>query len=377
MKLRLWVLVIGASALIGCVDNPVSFSPDGKRVAYVRGKNLIVQEVARPEHKAVALTGNIARPQWSPDGGRILFLAGDQEPNWPSLYELSSHRVTRLPFRAFKDLAWRQDGSMLFGLRQTLVSKAKSREFKTDAVWYELASGKITRSVPINGEVEQPIWLTGETDVACIYEHDVAVLGRSAVRRLTREKGAFLIGVEQGSDRILAARVTKAGTKYRWVLERIDGVTGKRTGVRVPRLLERLGDDPRRLSYPLSFSPDGKWVVVSIWKQRSKGIGLRTFMLDHIAQLGVRVPDLRRSRGDQDSEWDAVGSCFLVRLDGRESRELMVTKTRHFVGSAIWSPNSETVALEAMLRVGSGRRDVIEVYRTNGSMLSELRNVSD
>jgi Tol biopolymer transport system component len=50
------------------------WSPDGKRIAYRRGGNLLVRTVATGRTITVAI-GVASAPQWSPDGARVAYLA--------------------------------------------------------------------------------------------------------------------------------------------------------------------------------------------------------------------------------------------------------------------------------------------------------------
>jgi dipeptidyl aminopeptidase/acylaminoacyl peptidase len=105
-----------------------AISPDGKRVAYVRGVGDFKADVERTELVLVDVASGarrvltqerdgVANPTWSPDGTRIAFLAAPAKDEMPEIYVLAlgggdAKRVTRVK-GAIGGLAWRPDGRAL------------------------------------------------------------------------------------------------------------------------------------------------------------------------------------------------------------------------------------------------------------------------
>jgi Tol biopolymer transport system component len=106
------------------VDGGPSLSPDGKRMAYVRGND---PEVGKYRLLSANLDGSdeqilqinlLPIPDnlsWSPDGARIAFISYSQgeAQGQISLFDLADKKETPLtssPDRLFLDLAWRPDG---------------------------------------------------------------------------------------------------------------------------------------------------------------------------------------------------------------------------------------------------------------------------
>ena len=122
--------VLGGSPqrLVGDVDRGPTFSPDGKRMAYIRGNDpevgkfrLLSANVDGSDEK-VLLIAPIPLPDWlswSPDGKSIanISYADSKAPQQIWVYDTSSAKntpLTAFPDRIFFDLAWVPDGRGLF-----------------------------------------------------------------------------------------------------------------------------------------------------------------------------------------------------------------------------------------------------------------------
>ncbi len=103
----------------------VQISPDGRHVVYVRAAGDIMTDSARRSlwlvdvaagTQAPLLDGSASRPRWSPDGGRIAYVAADANGH-PQLFvhwlnSGTNARITSLP-EAPSDLAWSPDGGRI------------------------------------------------------------------------------------------------------------------------------------------------------------------------------------------------------------------------------------------------------------------------
>ncbi len=118
--------VLGGSPqrLVGDVDHGPALSPDGKRMAYIRGND---PEVGKYRILSANLDGADERVllisplpdsdalSWSPDGKSIAYIssADGNAPRQISVYDIASAKVaplTALPEKNFFDLAWAPDG---------------------------------------------------------------------------------------------------------------------------------------------------------------------------------------------------------------------------------------------------------------------------
>jgi serine/threonine protein kinase len=103
--------------LVRDVDEGPTFSPDGKRVAYIRDNDpevgkyrLLSANLDGSDEKilsiAAGLTGALS---WSPDGKRIAMISGGQIITF-ALASAKKTPLTSFPDREFTDLAWTFDG---------------------------------------------------------------------------------------------------------------------------------------------------------------------------------------------------------------------------------------------------------------------------
>jgi Tol biopolymer transport system component len=110
--------------LIGDVDNGPGISPDGKRMAYIRGNDpdpgkyrLLSANLDGSDEKILQIAplpipDNLS---WSPDGARIAFISYSQgeAPGQVSIFDLAEKKempLTSFPDKLFVDLAWTPDG---------------------------------------------------------------------------------------------------------------------------------------------------------------------------------------------------------------------------------------------------------------------------
>jgi Tol biopolymer transport system component len=91
----LWILpVLGGSprrlgdAMVGV---GAAWSPDGGRIAYVRGSDLyVMKNDGTDARKLVSVSGTPSFPDWSPDGRRLRFTLSDPQGKGQSIWEVSA-----------------------------------------------------------------------------------------------------------------------------------------------------------------------------------------------------------------------------------------------------------------------------------------------
>lgn len=113
--------------IVSDVDSNVTFSPGGRRIAYMRGNDPEVNKFrllsAAPDGSGekVLLNAplgdvNLRNVTWSPDGRQIAWLTGSIKSSAVSLFDLASGKVrTFATFteKSLSSLAWMPDGSGL------------------------------------------------------------------------------------------------------------------------------------------------------------------------------------------------------------------------------------------------------------------------
>jgi eukaryotic-like serine/threonine-protein kinase len=114
---RMPVLGVTPQLLVRDVDGGPTFSPDSKRMAYIRDNDpevgkyrLLSSNLDGSDEKILQIVpGSSGRLSWSPDGKRIALISGGQI----GTFEMASARDTPLTSfqdREFSDLAWTMDG---------------------------------------------------------------------------------------------------------------------------------------------------------------------------------------------------------------------------------------------------------------------------
>jgi Tol biopolymer transport system component/DNA-binding winged helix-turn-helix (wHTH) protein len=284
------VPVLGGPAvkvLEDCSGGPVTFSPDGRQMAYLRGEfggelTLFVADASGGAERAVVKRGGpdfLGLPAWSPDGKTIACVYGSTElygGSSPALgvttFQVSDgaeRRVTEARWTDTRQFSWLPDGS-------GLVVSATEAELSPAQIWMvSLPSGEMRRvtndlntylgaSVTADGSA----LVTVQTDrVPNVW---VAPAGDAArARQLTTGSGKFdgYYGLSWAPDgRVVYASMAGGGWDI-WVMN-ADG-TGQRQLTA-----------GARSNYGPSVSSDGRYVVFvsnrgggafNIWRMDADG----------------------------------------------------------------------------------------------------------
>ena len=257
------VPVLGGPAvkvLEDCSGGPVTFSPDGRRLAYVRGQvggevTLYVADADGSNERAVVKRGApdfVGQPAWSADGKTIACIHGSTElfdGSSPALgvttFRVSDgaeRRVTEARWTDVRQLSWLPDGS-------GLVLSATEAELSPAQIWLlSLPSGETRR-------------VTNDLNT---------YLGAS----LTAD-GSALVTVQ--TDRVPNVWVAPSGDAAR--ARQITTGSGKFDGY-----------------YGLSWAPDGRVVYASmagggwdIWSMNADGTGQRQLTAGARSNYGPSV----------------------------------------------------------------------------------------
>ena len=284
------VPVLGGPAvkvLGGGFGSPVTFSPDGRRLAFVRGEfgrelTLTVADADGSNERAVlkrAAPDFIGLPSWSPDGQTVACVYGSTEAfdgSSPALgvttFRVSGgaeRRVTDARWTDVGQLSWLPDGS-------GLVLSATEAELSPAQIWtLSLPSGEVRR---VTNDLNTYLGasLTADGSALVTVQTDrvpnvwVAPNGDAArARQITTGSGKFdgFYGLSWAPDgRIVYASLAGGGWDI-WVMN-ADG-TGQRQLTA-----------GARSNYGPSVSPDGRYVVFvsnraggafNIWRMDADG----------------------------------------------------------------------------------------------------------
>jgi eukaryotic-like serine/threonine-protein kinase len=288
------------------VDSNVTFSPDGKRLAFMRYDNpepgkyqLIVRPVEGGEGQETALASGpnnqgLYSPDWSPDGKTILCAQQHANDVWADLVAISVSSGERRFFLNEKGQflqypTWLPDASGLVGLL-----RAQSSNFNQDQVAFlSYPDGKMS---PITRDTNSYSNLSISAD------------GRVLATILSEARwNLFLMPAFGSSSQARSITSAHPGTNFTWTtdgqlvsdqgnaLNRIDPATGNKSGIAT--------EEGRPNGNP-SACADGRWLVFelilhgttdsdNIWRMDSAGGNLKQLTNGKLDQFAVCSPDTR------------------------------------------------------------------------------------
>jgi Tol biopolymer transport system component len=355
------------------VDSPVTFSPDGRRFAFVR-----MDPIARECHVLVAPTAGgeprrvatrpfptrLAFPAWSPDGNRIAVVGRVGETARFGVFEVAAdggapRQLTRNTWSGFAGLAWLPDGSALVAAAADRASRMRqlwliaypsgdARRITNDPNDYQGVSLRGDGGAIVSTQVDRltNLWIAGAAgdapprqlftgagrhhslaaapDGRIVYAAlegdawDLWIAGPDGdrPRRLTSDAGANVDPAISPDGRTIAFVSDRGGSPAIWRMN-IDGGDQR-------RLTPGHGD-----VLP-SFAPDGKWVIYTsylgakqtVWKVPAEG-GEPVAIVTHYALGAIVSPDgARLAMGYWDEKPDSPWRIGVFPASGGQPERL-------------------------------------------------------
>jgi eukaryotic-like serine/threonine-protein kinase len=318
---RIPILGGDARKVLDNVERPISFSPDGKLMAYVQNETSLMtanSDGSNPKLLATAQEGKRFNfTTWSPDQKTIISTVFSSADNNTYLVEISVENGTEKPFNTspwmrISGLAWLSDKS-------ALIISGRDLETKISQLWSISPEGKTTRItndlnnyfgasltaddksiVSIKHERLSNVWFVsganteparqisfdkdkdeGMSGVALSSEGKIVYTGTvtgsqdlwisnadgTGKRRLTSEVRSNLSPTISPDNRYITFVSDRSGSSNIWRMD-MDGNN-----------LKQLTDKPGNPTFPV-FSPDSKWIVYqftdtanthTVWKINIEG----------------------------------------------------------------------------------------------------------
>lgn len=274
-----------ATKLLTHINSPVTFAPDGKRFAFVRGDfekkevALVVADADGKNERAVTvrhLPEVLAMPAWSSDGELIACVVNRMESGNPSMSVVgvrasdgAEQPLTSQRWYEVMQLAWLHDAS-------GLVMSATEEELSPSQMWLLSYPGGATRRITNDLNVYLGTSLTADSSALVTLQTDrvanlwlVPGADEARAKQITQGAGKYdgFYGVSFMPDgRIVYASVA-SGAWDIWTMN-ADGSNQKQLTVGA------------RSNYGPDISPDGRYIVFvsnraggpfHIWRMNSDG----------------------------------------------------------------------------------------------------------
>ncbi len=369
------VTTLGGAArkLLFDIDTAVSFSPDGRQVAFVRGypplgeNALMVAEAGGAGERKLATraeprTYPVIAPAWSPDGASIAAAALEdgEDPVAVVAVRVADGRESPIGGARFADiitgLAWLPDG------RGLVVAAPESQTSPSSQIWLlATASGELTRVTNDLNSYEGVTLTADGRSLATIQETErsnlwlVPIASPAGAKQLTfgaREHASEVQVLADGSLLLAAVRGNERGF---W--------RGELGG---EAFRSKLGAEA---DWWPSASGDGHHILFG---------SLREAGVPHVFRMdgdGGNVRQLTRGSGEIWAEVAPDGTWFLYRmlgpqgglfrapLEGEGSVRLVGPE---FIDQATISPDGRQIAYEAYREHDGLQRQMLEVVPANG-----------
>ena len=341
------------SKLVEDIDTPPAFSPDGKRIAYVRGypdkkemSMIIANNDGSGETKVVTLQTPRnqfifgASPAWSPDGQTIACAVGvaNESEQFHEVYQVNTGNgqikpVTNSKWLRVGSLAWLRDGG-------GLMMSAADSESALSQLWYVSHPSGEARKITNDLNDYHDLTMSADSRVLAVVQSDQRSNiwasptsdGRDA-QQITSTNYDGLNGLTWTADGRLLYAARANGSENLWLVDR--------EGKQRFQLTERAGNN----SGP-AISPDGRTIVFvstrdgkqHLWRMNTDGTNVQ------VLTNGIRESSPSFSR---DGQWIVYRSftlgnpnIFKIPVLGGQPVRL----TEGLSGPPALSPDGKTIA---------------------------------
>lgn len=370
--------------LISDAEKPVTFSPDGKTVAFIRGSTYIMLAEAADggnvRELAKAGEGNrYINLSWSPKGDVIAAVYYSQADSYDHLSKIAvtdglESPVESIPWQRLRGVSWLPDAT-------GLVVSGRDRELQASQLWLVDYPGGATQRITNDLQMYNGAVITRDgSSVLSVQENYRSNLWTSAgtadpkqiSSELGRDEG--MSGLAISADGQLAYTVRVKGEQDIWIMN-ADGSGNRQLTFNV------------KANYAPVFSPDGRYIVfvstrggdADIWRMDADGTNAVQLTNDPDLTLEPNVsPDGKFVYYDV-MDGARKHTIWRVSIDGGTPEQV----TRFGSRKPVLSPDGSLLVCELRESVGdpSPKVAIVNVERgevintLNSSSLSRSRNV--
>ena len=342
----LWALpVLGGSPrrLGDTAGQAAAFSPDGQRIVYGDGRNLVLANSDGSEpHQLFSAADEVLDTAWSPDGSLIRFATGDRNSALRSIWQVSLSGKDAVPLLPGWNPPpaeccgqWTSDGNyFVFQFKNNIWARAEKRNWfgKTDLQPFQLTSGPMNFYSPLPSKDGKKLFVVG-------------TLPRGELTRYDARSGsfsAFLSGVSADGVSFSRDGQWVAYVSYPdWTLWRSKADGSQRIQLSYPPLVAVM---PR-------WSPDGHQIVFFGFAPGKK---IRLYMVS--AEGGTPREAIPEDTQDEfDPTWSSDGTkiafgsgatnpdCVIQMLD-LKTKQVSTLPGSKGLFSPRWSPDGRNLA---------------------------------
>lgn len=384
------------------IDSPVSFSPDGNQLAFLRRyvssslveHRLMIANVDGSNERLVSTRKgpdyySAHGPAWSPDGKTLVTGAGTiKDVHVASLVEVSieyghERSISPRTWSLVERVAWLQDGSGL------IVIAADDDTERLMQIWHVSYAGGETRRVTKDLNHYHGASLSSDsTKLVTVQSDQIMSMWVSSdgtatnARELTLAAGGRLcgpLGVSTTPDHKIVYSATGGGNTDIWIMNG-DGTEQRRlTYDEAPDFLPSVSPDGSRIlflsnrtgtqqlwtmgidgyrqtqlttdegmKYRAGWSPDGKWIVYAaiqrpevkptVWKVSAEG-GAPVQVTKKYSRVPTVSPDGKLIACYYWNEADSKMKVAIVSIDGGEPIKLLENTYARHHWSLQWAPD--------------------------------------
>jgi eukaryotic-like serine/threonine-protein kinase len=377
---RIPVLGGDAQPVIVNVFSPISFSPDGKRLAFVRnhspvvgGSNVLIANADGTDERIIAIRrmgelfanpGRPTEPLWSPDGKVLVCALGTINSN-TSLLEVqveggAERQISTQRWANIDRFSWLSDGS---GLMLT----ARDQSSPQMQVWHVAYPSGEARRVTNDLNDYQGIGLTADSNTMVVVQTArqtniwLAPSGKlSNAQQVTSgvSKADGYWGISWTPDGKLVYGSNASGNRDVWLMDINRGTQ------------RQLTSDARQNFYPV-VTPDGRYIIFA--SERGEAFGLWRMNIDgsNPRQL-IAAPVLGCVTCSPDGKWiiySSVGSkgipaLWKIAVDGGEPIQL---NDQHWEELPSVSPDGKQITFQYFL-LGAGHMSIGQIPIEGGEI---------